>query len=75
MPRYEHLRLRWNSPSEYLDKNVPIHFRYCKKKRPTTLERPSLNPNFMWDSFKFSFAFIFALQYSKCKWKVSGGVH
>ena len=74
MPRYEHFRVRWKSPSEYLDKNVPTDFRYCKR-RPTTLERSSLNSNFMSDSFKFSFAFIFPLQYSKSKWKVSGDVH
>ena len=34
MSRYEYLRVRWNSPSEYLDKNVPTHFRYCKKDPP-----------------------------------------
>ena len=50
MPRYEHLRVRWNSPSEYLDKNVPTHFRYCKKDPP---HWRVLHSNFLSDGFKF----------------------
>ena len=38
MPRYKHLRVRSNSPSECLDKNLPTHFRYCKKKTHHTRE-------------------------------------
>ena len=38
MPRYEHFRVRWNSPSECLDKNVPTDFRYCRKMTHHTRE-------------------------------------
>ena len=35
------LRVRWNNPSEYLDKNVSSHARYCEN-RPLTVKRSSL---------------------------------